>query len=1036
MPIYEESDGTYRLKYKKCGKARCRLCSAGGSGHGPYWFHYHNGREEYIGVQLPASLQHYGRLHHSSFVGRQQEMTQLQMTVEAIERLRKKHPARRQKKLTIHTFEQAQAQTILLSGEAGLGKTRLAEEVAHTVLQRGWIVLWGRAYEQEGVIPYRIWIDVLRTALLLQPEYQNKMNQALQPYQPLNTLLLELREFFPLLDPPEGDQVPLWDAAYSLLTALSEKKPVLIVLDDLQWADRSSRDLLAYLARRASSSALLILGTYRADSGQLDVLFHEMHSEGHTALLPVPPLNNEYIGELVSSSATLSQAQLQFIQSWAQGNPFFAEELAREVNTVQAEQETDQTLGSLPKSITVLLEQRLEGISPACHTLLRNGAVLGGSFSFPLIHAMEATEESDSESEEHVLSLVEEALSARILTEEGVGKNVTYHFWHPLLAHLLYEHLSAYRRANLHRRAAKVLLSHYTDREREMAAAISHHLLMGGADAQLIVQYAKMAGDRAYYLSAYNEAEKHYRISLEYSPKKEVQFSPEQTIELFENLGECLRIQGEAQEARAYYERAIALHLSRYKEAEASEREHIAQVLALLYCERGLTWYDTSGAQQAMSSYSEGEHILIETNVSGGYAWGRILYEESYVRWREGNYEEAFRLAQRTLELFTQAANEQRLETAAFSLPNRTRRTLAGDATDIGRTHMLLGLIANGMGQTKEALHHLTLALTLFEQGNRQREIANVCCNLGDLYLRKADHPRAQSMLQRALSLAQSMGDSPLVGFTSGNIGILELRRGQLVDAEKTFRQAIRLTAQTGDRASMGLWSTYLARTLYEQGRLDEAGSVLLESLTVLHQVHITPYIGFALISVGLLRLSRAVFTALAGTGDATRKITRCLQQARKSLDHALSLAGIEEEMRLEGQLTVGRIALLQMQEGEVLLRASQTLEDAERAELPGLTAQAQCLKAELLALQGQRENAFQAFEEASQAFQAHEMRLEYARTRFKQAHAMLRLENLDSLVRTDTSSRWHTVLGEMQQIFNECHASLDLQLAEHSASC
>src|SRR5258707_3119771 len=119
--------------------------------------------------------------------------------------------------------------------------------------------------------------------------------------------------------------------------------------------------------------------------------------------------------------------------------------------------------------------------------------------------------------EDIILDLLEEALQAGMLTEEGSGTRITYYFWHPLLVSHLYDSLSAGRRASLHRRAAKVLCQLYQGSEEEGAAAIVYHLVNGGAESPQIAYYAEPAGNRAHSLSGYSEAEQQYRLAVQHA---------------------------------------------------------------------------------------------------------------------------------------------------------------------------------------------------------------------------------------------------------------------------------------------------------------------------------------------------------------------------------------------------------------------------------------------------------------------------------------------------------------------------------------
>src|SRR5205085_8880173 len=148
-------------------------------------------------------------------------------------------------------------------------------------------------------------------------------------------------------------------------------------------------------------------------------------------------------------------------------------------------------VSTLPESIAAVLERRLGRLSSECQLLLGKAAVLGGSFEFNQLLFM-----SNELHEDTLLDLLEEALRAGLLTEEGSGTHITYHFWHPLIVSHLYERLSAARRAQLHRRAANALLQAHEGNEGEVAADITHHLSKGGGDPMQIARYAEMAGNR------------------------------------------------------------------------------------------------------------------------------------------------------------------------------------------------------------------------------------------------------------------------------------------------------------------------------------------------------------------------------------------------------------------------------------------------------------------------------------------------------------------------------------------------------------
>ena len=509
------------------------------------------------GAQAPAVQ--IGRAHQSPLVGREREIEVLRALVSTTENTAKFRPSA-QKRSSLSAFDpQRRPQCVLLQGDVGIGKTRLAEEVSREAKRRGWAVAWSRVYAQEGTIPYRLWTEVLRKAMEQGVWRRQEVSRRSFLFQPLMTLLPELSDLlrnvtFDAALPPEQEQLRLWEAASALLTLICEGTPLLIALDDLQWSDGSSCELLAYLARRIHGLPILIVGTCRDNeltpNHPLRSLITDLLRENSIETISLDPLSDTQIEALVSHIPHVPEPLVPTIRERAGGNPFFAEELARTVDaadSVSGNLLMNPALLSpenrdelLPDTITAVLELRLSRLTAACQRLLSKAAILGGAFKFEVISAMEAS--APNFDEDQVLELLEEGLRSGMLTEEGTGTRITYHFWHPLLVDHLYKSLSAARRSLLHRRAAEIFRRSCQGREEEEAANITNHLVKGGAAPDLIVKYAKLAGDRAYSLPSYPEAEQHYRTALEYFDQHDGDW--QRLAYLLEMLGECTTIQG------------------------------------------------------------------------------------------------------------------------------------------------------------------------------------------------------------------------------------------------------------------------------------------------------------------------------------------------------------------------------------------------------------------------------------------------------------------------------------------------------------
>ncbi len=277
----------------------------------------------------------------------------------------------------------------------------------------------------------------------------------------------------------------------------------------------------------------------------------------------------------------------------------------------------------------------------------------------------------------------------------------------------------------------------------------------------------------------------------------------------------------------------------------------------------------------------------------------------------------------RSIKAFRRKINQQEHTETKASQLTIIIRTLEGDPVNLGRTHALLGAISNSIGQPTKALTHLNTALTIYEQYNRQREIANVSCNIGDAHLRKAEHSLAQAAFRRSLHLAERVGDVPLISVVFGNLGVLAARAGNLMEAETWFKRGITVAEQINEQIYMNIFYVYLAGVLQDKGDLAESRTNICRALKIGRAMRNNPCIGFALVSLGNMYTLQAkealnIRTFVkrnqeidAKTKDRQKDYLYYLTRAKKILEYAVALEELEAESKIEGQLALSQIALL-----------------------------------------------------------------------------------------------------------------------------
>jgi len=846
---------------------------------------------------IQTGSQQIGRTHQNPLVGREQELQQLQALLQEIEE--KQHGAAQRRSSAVPLYTQRRPQCMFLLGDAGIGKTRLAEELGRIGSQRGWLVIWSRVYQQESGIPYHIWTEALRKLLVETELFPTLRSKLLTPVpavgeaapelmlpsaslQPLKALLPELAGPQPPLYPslsPEQDQLRLWEATQELLIEASQSVPLLIVLDDIQWTDSSSGELLGYLARHIDGYPIFLLATCReselAPTHPLRNYIAHMQREHTINMLQVKPLSREAIGKMV---AHLPEEMVERIQEKAAGNPFFAEELAR------------STPPALPGSIAAALDHRLNRLSRPCQHTLCNAAILGGSFEFHMLSSLEHDADEDT-----LLEQLEEALQSGVLIEEGSGSRITYHFWHPLMVDHLYKALSRIRRARLHQRAATILEEMYQGRTDEVAAAIVHHLIRGDAEPARIVHYAEIAGDHAQALSAFAEAEKHYQFALHYLEKLDQQ--SERRTALQERLAECLMIRGNFQEAHNLYNEILQAQGHALPLYEAQKQ-------ALLHGEVGRAWRNKGETTLAHQACEQGMQILREAGITSGFAWARLLYQQGSIYSMEGRYTAAWEAAQRALDYFSYQPDTQH-PTSGFT--TRLERTLQGDQVNLGNIRRLLGQVAAAEGRLGVALEHLTIARNIFEQAEHKRLIGHVSCDLSYVLIKMGRLKEAQAALRHARTLAEQIGDTPLMGVVYSNYGELAASQKNYEEAESWYQKSIVLAEQHSDKVYISMRCAQLALMQGEQGKLSVATRQITRSIRTARAIQNNPCLGTALIVLGTLRTIQA---DEAETIPILQKhLLRC---ARRDIERALHLPGLEAELLLKGKLALAAVAVRQ----------------------------------------------------------------------------------------------------------------------------
>ncbi len=419
----------------------------------------------------------------------------------------------------------------LIGGEAGVGKTRLSTHLALDAHGEGATVLYGRCDEDLGV-PYQPWVQALGYLVKEVPQpvldaHVERFGGDLARLVPgLGDRLSELPA--PRQSDPETERYLLYAAVTGLLEGASELQPLLLILDDLHWADGPTLSLLRHVVSAGSSISAMVVGTYRdsdlSRDHPLTALLAALHREQGVERIKLTGLDSGDVLALMEAAAGHEldedgRALAAEIARETAGNPFFTGEVLRHLTEsgaiAQEEGGRWRLVGDLadlglPQSVREVIGQRVERLGPDARTALSAAAVIGREFDLDLLLAVLELPET------RLLDLLDEAVAASLL-KEGSERAERFAFTHGLVEHTLYEDLGRARRARLHKRVAEALEEQCGDDPGERLGELAGHWAAAvvSANPGKAMHYARRAAERALEQLAPDEAARWYQQALE-----------------------------------------------------------------------------------------------------------------------------------------------------------------------------------------------------------------------------------------------------------------------------------------------------------------------------------------------------------------------------------------------------------------------------------------------------------------------------------------------------------------------------------------
>jgi DNA-binding CsgD family transcriptional regulator len=827
-------------------------------------------------------------------------------------------------------------QVVLLSGEAGIGKSRLVAEVKTYASFNDLLLMQGSCFPTDQAIPYAPLLDFLRSFLIGRASvpFAHEVQHVVQVFLPLLPEIGHVLEGAPSLPrlpslDPEQEKRRRFETLAHFLTNQVGKQPVLLVVEDLHWCDDTSLEFLHYLARRCSAHPLLILLTYRNDQvhPSLRHFLAQLDRERLGQEITLAPFTrNEVEAMLRAIFALPKSASLELpdlIYTLTEGNPFFVEELLKSLisagDIFYASGHWDRKpLGELhmPRSVQDAVQERTDRLSSPSRHILTLAAVAGRRFDFALLQALTQL------NEKYLLQAIKELIAAQLVIEESAEQ---FAFRHALTRQAIYADLLVRERKALHRNIADTMERLSVSSHDVRLADLAYHFYESGTWEKTVV-YGQHAAEQAYSLYAPHAVIEQVTRALDAAQHGSLQ--PPAAL---------YRLRGQAYQTLGDFERSRLDYETTFKMARVTDN-HPGEWQALL--DLGSLWAERDYTQTGIYCQQALELArLMDDSITLARSLNRL-----------GNWHlnieqprEALRYHQEALTLFQQAHDQHGLA-ETYDLLGMTN-LLGGDLLQgstyyqqavalfqeldnrQGLTSSLATLTAIGGEYETETmipapasyaacLHFGEQALKIAREIGQRSAESYALCALGQYLGPRGEYAYALQVAREGLALAEQIEHHEWMTNGHWELGVLYLDLLALPEARTSLEHALALAHEVGSWNWIRIVSGFLARVLILQLDLEQADSILTAALESESPMQT--------IGQRLVWAARAELALASGDHDQALGIINRLiaSAANLSEEHVIPLLWM-----LRGEALAG---LDSIEEAETALRAAQEAAHAQ----------------------------------------------------------------------------------------------------------
>jgi tetratricopeptide (TPR) repeat protein len=714
---------------------------------------------------------------------------------------------------------------IFIIGEAGIGKSRLITELVGYASSRNAMILRGRCLYEENTEPYLPFIDAfgkyisgrrikdderlfgkeipisedyfsmglvgIASSSTSSHESEGESDEVPAGLVPMGLLPINNKDSGTNLTEIkkinlQQERTRLFDALSQLVTDISENEPLLLVLEDLQWGDDGSIQLLHYLARNIQNSRVMICGAYRPEDlknvrGEVHPLsktLRRMRPEKLFYEIKLTRFDKKSTASMVESllkKEDIPQAFIRRLHEESEGNPFFIEEVVKslvgegliDINDFAWKMKFDPSKIHLPSTIRDVIGRRIDRLDEGTKTILGYASVIGNRFTFEALHRI-----SDV-SEEELIDSIDSLIVANIIHEDMTTREERYRFDHTQIREVIYNSMSRSRRRLMHKKIGYIIEELNKKRLDDVVYNLAHHFFEG-KDTEKTLTYGIKAGEKATKAFAPEDALSYYNMALgALEHLEETNKNKDKRIDLLKKLGGISFNISEWISALEYYKRAIDLCEDIANDADKAESlRRIGYVLNRM----GNWELATKNFEKSLEIYKTLDDAFGIADAHRGLG---------YIHWRLGEYEDAIAHYHECIRICMEIGE---------------MHTIALAFIELGNVHIETGNI-------DKAIEYYNRSLKDLEPIGDYSEMARAYNNLGDSYLKSGNYDKAIEFFKKCEEMGKRIGRKDIVGWSLFNRGEAYALKGEADKALECAEKSLNILTTVGDK--LGLQACY-----------------------------------------------------------------------------------------------------------------------------------------------------------------------------------------------------------------------------------